>query len=215
MSISLPAGVRRTLGENLNSSCSLFNNDNGAQFSLKTENKIAFTLPMIVSVLTIFGFAIFIIPNAYASNNTSSIGTLADPVVLGNPFYVQQYQHVVEKPQSELEPNLYVNHTNVGVINGSLSVSHIGNTTETLRDNNTVYLQGFRNLTADNDMGMASYDFQAIGNYDPQGNYESRGVAIFDEVATGNLSFLGNTVAIYKTSVDADGNGAFFMWHWR
>lgn len=122
---------------------------------------------------------------------------------------------MVEKPQSESESKLYLNHTNVGVINGTLSVNHIGNTTETLRDNNTVYLQGFRNLTADNDMGSASYNFQAIGNYDSYNNYESRGVAIFDEVATGELSFLANTVAVYKTSVDADGNGAFLMWHWR
>ena len=90
----------------------------------------------------------------------------------------------------------------------------MGNTTETLRDNNTVYLEGFRNITTDN-MDTASYDFQAIGNYGPDKTYESRGVAIFDEVATGELSFLGNTVAVYKTSVDADGNGAFLMWHWR
>ena len=132
--------------KNLNSSCSMFKNDNGVQFSLNTENRIVFTLPMIGSVLMIFGFTIFIIPNAYASNNTSSIGSLADPVVLGKPFYVQQYQHVVEKPQSESEPNLYVNHTNAGIINGNLSVSHIGNTTETLRDNNTVYQQWFYKL---------------------------------------------------------------------
>lgn len=170
---------------------------------------------MIGSVLMVFGFTLFILPNAYASNNTGSIEDLADPAVLGSPFYIQQYQHVVEKPQSESESKLYLNHTNVGVINGTLSVNHIGNTTETLRDNNTVYLQGFRNLTADNDMGSASYTFQAIGNYDSYNNYKSRGVAIFDEVATGELSFLANTVAVYKTSVDADGNGAFLMWHWR
>jgi hypothetical protein len=208
-------GVRTPLGENLNSSLSLLNNDNGAQFSLKTENKVVFTLPMVGFVIMIFGSTSFIIPNAYASNNTGSIGGLADHVELGSPFYVQQYQHVVEKPQSKSESKLYLNHTNVGIINGSLSVTHIGNTTETLRDNNTVYLQGFRNLTADNDMGLASYDFQAIGNYDPYNNYESRGVAIFDEVATGKLSFLANTVAVYKTSVDADGNGAFLMWRWK
>ncbi len=170
---------------------------------------------MIGSVLMIFGFMLFILPNAYASNNTGSIEGLAHPVELGSPFYVQQYQHVVEMPQSESESKIYLNHTNVGIINGSLSVTHIGDTTETLRDNNTVYLQGYRNLTADNDMGSASYDFQAIGYYDPYNNYESRGVAIFDEAATGKLSFLANTVAVYKTSVDADGNGAYLMWHWR
>jgi hypothetical protein len=167
------------------------------------------------SVLLSFGATVFFIPNTYAINNPGSIGGLAETVELGSPFYVQQYQHVVEKPQSESEPNLYVNHTNEGIINGNLIVSHVGNTTETLRNNNTVYLQGFRNLTANNDMGAASYDFQAIGNYGPDNNYESKGVAIFDEGATGKLSFLGNTVAVYKASVDTDGNGAFLMWHWK
>ncbi len=37
----------------------------------------------------------------------------------------------------------------------------------------------------------------------------------FDEVATGKLSFLENSVAIYKVKVNTDGNGAFIMWHWK
>ena len=58
--------------------------------------------------------------------------------------------------------------------------------------------------------------FQAIGNYGPDNNYESSGMAIFDEVATGKRSFLENSVAIYKVRVDPDGNGAFLMWHeWK
>ena|SRR5688572_11378417 len=153
------------------------------------------------------------IPNAYATNNTEAIGGLAATVDLGSPFYIQQYQHDVEPPQSESEPNLYQNHTNEGIINGNLSVTQVGNTTETLRNNNTVYLQGFRNLTTDNDMDAASYKFQAIGNYSPDNSYQSTGVAIFDEVATGKLSFLENSFAIYKVKVDANGNGAFLMWH--
>jgi hypothetical protein len=64
-------------------------------------------------------------------------------------------------------------------------------------------------------MDTASYDFQAIGNYVSDNTYESRGVAIFDDVATGKLSFLGNSVAIYKVRVDPDGNGSFLMWHWK
>jgi hypothetical protein len=155
----------------------------------------------------------FFIPNAYATNSTEAIGDLTATVDLGSPFYIQQYQHDVEPPQSESEPNLYLNHTNEGIINGNLSVTQVGNTTETLRNNDTVYLQGFRNLTTDNDMDAASYNFQAIGNYSPDNSYESTGVAIFDEVATGKLSFLENSVAIYKVKVDADGNGAFLMWH--
>ena len=81
--------------------------------------------------------------------------------------------------------------------------------------NNTVYLQGFRNLTSDNAMDHASYDFYAIGNYHANNTYTSNGVAIFDEVATGRLSSLANAVAIYKVKVDANGDGAFLMWQLR
>ncbi|MFL6418826.1 MAG: hypothetical protein ACJ71P_05345 [Nitrososphaeraceae archaeon] len=184
---------------------------------LKTRNKIVILGTVFGSVLLSFGATVFFIPNAYAINNTEAIGDLAATVDLGSPFYIQHYQHVVKKPQSESQPNLYVNHTNDGVINGSLIVTQVGNTTETLRNNNTVYLQGFRNLMAEPDMGggTATYHFQAIGNYGPDKTYESRGVAIFDKVATGKLSFLGNSFAIYKVRVDADGNGTFLMWQWK
>jgi hypothetical protein len=184
---------------------------------LKTRNKIVILGMVFGFVLLSFGATVFFIPNAYAINNTKATGGLNATLDLGNPFYIQHYQHVVKKPQSESKPNLYVNHTNDGVINGSLIVTQVGNTTETLINNNTVYLKGFRNLTAEPDMGggAATYHFQAIGNYGPNKTYESRGVAIFDKVATGKLSFLGNSFAIYKVRVDADGNGTFLMWHWK
>ena len=181
----------------------------------------AFSVSMFALVMMMMMFAFdnsnsatdFSIPNAYAINNTETLGGLATTVDLGSPFFIQIYSHDPEPPQSESEPNLYQNHTNEGIINGNLSVTQVGNTTETLRNNNTVYLQGFRNLTTDSDMDSASYNFQAIGNYSPDNSYESTGVAIFDEVATGKLSFLENSVAIYKVKVDANGNGAFLMWH--
>jgi hypothetical protein len=189
---------------------------------LKTRNKSVILGTAFGSVLLVFGATVFFIPNAYATatatatatNNTETIGGLATTLDLGSPFFIQQYQHNVEPPQSE-EPRLYVNHTNQGIINGNLWVTHVGNTTETHIGNNTVYLTGFRNLTSDNGMDRAHYDFYAIGHYLPDNTYESNGVAIFDEVAAGRLSFLANAVAIYKVKVDADGNGAFLMWQLR
>ncbi len=183
--------------------------------NLKTRNKTVILGTVFVSVLLSFGATVFFIPNAYAINHTEAIGGLAPTVDLGSAFYVQIYQHDPEPPQSESDPNLYVNHTNKGIINGNLSVSHVGNTTETLRHNNIVHLQGFRNLTTDNGMDAASYNFQAIGNYGLNDTYESRGAAIFNEVATGKLSFLADSVAIYKVKIDTDGNGTFLMWHWK
>lgn len=181
---------------------------------LKTRNKSVILGSVFGSVLLVFGATVFFIPNAYATNNTETIGGLATTVDLGSPFFIQEYGHDVEPLQSE-EPRVYVNHTNQGLINGSLLVSHVGNTTETAIGNNTVYLQGFRDLTSDNGMDYAHYDFYAIGNYHANNTYTSNGVAIFDEVATGGLSFLENAVAIYKVKVDANGDGVFLMWQLR
>jgi len=183
--------------------------------NLKTRNKTVILGTVFVSVLLSFGATVFFIPNAYAINNTEAIGGPAATVDLGNPFFVQIYSHDPAPPKSESEPNIYVNHTNDGVFNGNLSLAHVGNATETIRNNNTVYLQGNYSLTSHDGMDTASYNFQGIGNYGPNDTYESRGVAIFDEVATGKLSFLANSVAIYKVKVDANDNGAFLMWHWK
>lgn len=165
------------------------------------------------SVLLSFSATVFFIPNASAINNTETIGGLAAAVELGSPFYVEHYQDVVEKPQSS-DKSSAGNFTGEGILHGNLSVSAIGNTTETLRNNNTVYIQGNAKYTTDN-MDVANYNFQAIGNYGLDGTFESRGVAVFDDVATGKLSFLGNSVAIYKDRVDTNGNGTFLMWLWK
>ncbi|WP_458720711.1 hypothetical protein [Candidatus Nitrosocosmicus sp. R] len=179
----------------------------------------AFSISMFVLVMFAFDHSnyttVFFIPNAYAINNTEAIGGLATTVDLGSPFFVQIYSHDPAPPKSESEPNLYVNHTNDGIINGNLSVVHVGNDTETLRNNNTVHLQGNYSLTSHNGMDTASYNFQGIGTYGPNDTYESKGVAIFDEVATGELSSLANSIAVYKVKVDANDNGAFLMWHWK
>jgi len=151
------------------------------------------------------------VPNAYAVNDTGSLSDLNETLDLGNPFYMQHYQHNVSAPTSESEPNLYVNHTNDGLINGTLRVDSIGNDTETLIDNNTVHLQGNYTITTHN-MDDASYTFQAIGHYGPDNSYESKGVAVFDKNATGKLSFLANSVSVYKVKIDADGGGDFYMW---
>jgi hypothetical protein len=63
--------------------------------------------------------------------------------------------------------------------------------------------------------GIALYNFEAIGKYNPDGTFESRGAAAFDDGATRELSLLSNTVAIYKDQVDSNGNGIFLMWQWK
>ena len=168
-----------------------------------------FALSMLLSYSNLA--TVSFVPNVYAVNDTQSLSDLPKTLDLATPFYIQHYQHDVDSPDSESEPNVYVNETSPGLINGTIKVDSIGNATETLRNNDTVYLRGNYTITTHN-MDDASYNFQAIGHYGPDKSYESNGVAIFDENATGKLSFLENAVALYKVKIDADGGGDFYMW---
>jgi hypothetical protein len=153
-----------------------------------------------------------IIQETYAINSTRTLAGIDESVELGNPFYVEHYQAIVDKPEA-LNKSSTGNFTGEGIFNGNLSVSAEGNATETTRNNDTVYIQGNAKFVTDNE-DVALYNFEAIGNYNPDGTFEGRGAAVFDDGATGELSRLSNTVAIYKNQVNSNGNGTFVMWHW-
>jgi hypothetical protein len=132
---------------------------------------------------------------------------------LGNPFLVEHYQTEPNKPNMT-NNNVSASFSGKGIINGTVDVTADVNFTETFRDNDTSYLQGKAKYVTD-DKDIASYVFYAIGDYHVDGGYDSNGIAIFDDVATGKLSSLSNSVGIYKDQVDKNGTGTFLMWHWR
>ena len=158
-------------------------------------------------------FIAAVIQDAYAVNNTETLARVSKVVELVTPFLVQHYQTDVGKPQPLNKPSTG-NFTGEGIINGNLSITATGNATETFRNNNTSFIKGNSKFVTNNG-DMAPYVFQAIGTYNPDGTFQSRGAAIFDSHATGKLSFLSNSVGIYKDTVDSKGNGTFLMWHWK
>lgn len=104
--------------------------------------------------------------------------------------------------------------TGKGILNGTLNINAEGNSTDIFRNNETVYSQGNAKFVTDN-RDVAKYSFDAIGIYNSDGTFEGIGAAVFDDGATGELSSLSNTVAIYKDRIDSSGNGTFLMWHWK
>jgi len=134
-------------------------------------------------------------------------------VYLGAPFQVQHYQTEPGKPEIT-NNSIFSSFTGEGIINGTVNITAEGNSTETFRNNDTSYIQGKAQYVTDN-KDIATYDFYAMGNYHPDESFDSKGIAIFDDQATGDLSFLSNSVGIYKDQVDKNGNGTFLMWHWR
>jgi len=189
-----------------------------ANWTLKGENK-GTILTLILCAVALSS----IVSEEDDTNAKSSPTTLAntnvdkynesEAIVLGNPFYIEHYQDVVRKPELS-NGNSMGTFTGKGIINGTLNINAEGNSTDIFRNNKTVYSQGNAKFVTDNG-DVAMYGFTAIGIYNSDGTFEGRGAAVFDDGATGELSSLSNTVAIYEDRIDSSGNGTFLMWHWK
>ena len=173
-----------------------------------------------IVLVLVFGFVMLsstvtppFVYGTFSINNNNTKSSDSDAIDLGNPFFVEQYQTVVEKPGTT-NRSITESFTGKGVLNETLAISIEGNATETFRNNDTSYIQGTAKYMTDSG-GVASYSFEAIGKYNPDGTFESRGAAVFNDGATGELSPLSNTVGIYKDRADSNGNGTFLMWHWK
>jgi len=168
-------------------------------------NNVSLSLLGFVIVSTIF----MVTQHAQALDSTE----LSKNNDLGNPFFIEHYQTELGK-LNMTNYNASESFSGKGIINGTVDITADVNVTETFRDNDTSYLQGNTKYVTDN-KDIATYIFYAIANYHVGGGYDSNGIAIFDDVATGNLSSLSNSVGVYKDHVDKNGTGEFLMWHWR
>jgi hypothetical protein len=172
----------------------------------------------IIKVLVLVSTITVILSLTYATHEGRAItstnnSSLTEAVQLGAPFYVQHYKANLVRPEPSNE-SVSGNFTGQGILNGNLNVSAEVNFTRTFRDNDTAFLQGDTKLVAENE-DTAMYSYDAFTNYNQDGTSEGRGAAAFDDGATGDLSFLSNSLAIYKNRVDSSGNGTFVMWLWK
>lgn len=166
-----------------------------------------------VSTVTVILSLTYVTHEGRASSSTDDSSRLTETAQLGAPFYVQNYKANLGRPQPSNE-SIAGNFTGQGILNGNLSISAEVNFTRTFRDNDTAFLQGDTKLVAENE-DTAMYSYDAFTYYNQDGTSEGRGAAIFDDGATGDLSFLSNSLAIYKNRVDSSGNGTFLMWLWK
>jgi hypothetical protein len=148
-----------------------------------------------------------------ASTNVTSTEIITEAVDLGNPFYEEHYKAMLGVPEISNQ-SFTGNFTGEGILNGNLNVSADVNFIRTFRDNDTTFLHGYTQLISENG-DTAGYNFNAFTNYNSDGTSQGSGAATFNEEATGELSFLSNTIGIYKNFVDSSGDGTFLMWQWK
>jgi hypothetical protein len=99
------------------------------------------------------------VDGTFATNTTQSSDN--DAIDLGNPFFVEHYQTVVEKPETTTNMSITESFTANGVLNGTLAISIEGNAIETLRNNETSYMQGTTKYMTGSGDGVALYNFEA------------------------------------------------------
>ena len=109
---------------------------------MKGENKKIF-LTLILCVVALS--SILIIRDTNAINSPTTLANTSvnknndsEAIVLGNPFYIEHYQDVVRKPEISNESSMGI-FTGKGIFNGTLNINAEGNSTETFRNNETVY----------------------------------------------------------------------------
>ena len=140
--------------------------------------------------------------NVLAQSNNNNDGIIN----LNQPLYSEHYKLISHK-------DIVINGTKAidaifsgnGTTNG-IHVTSNGYGFIVPRSGGVVYVKGKADfVTVPPSSGEATYAFQAIGNY---------GIALFNANATGSLSFLSNTIAVYKVDRNTNGTNTFTMWKW-
>lgn len=136
-------------------------------------------------------------------------------ITLGNPILIKSDKTVTLK-------SIVVNSSKL------LEISYVGNGTAKGRSfidkgvdliatkpDGAIYSQGRGNIMVKGSSERASYVFQAIGQYSPDGKLRESGAAFFSTNTTGKLAAVKNLVVVYKGETSRGGNIKTIGWEWK
>jgi hypothetical protein len=149
------------------------------------------------------------------SDSLSKTSTLSMPV-LESPSFNYTESDISSSPKPVMvngTHELVATFTGYGTING-IQVKDTGTAYLVSQGNDSVYTFGNGTLASKEGHGTLIYTFHSVGHYHQGGNFQYIGV-IFDSNPTGSLSFLSNTIGIYKGWYDKSGNGMSKTWFWK
>jgi hypothetical protein len=157
--------------------------------------------------------------------NPSKIDNLSDSLpknstvsmlVLGSPYISNSESDTSSPPQPVVINGthaLATTYVGNGTLNG-MPITDTGTAYLVSKGNDSVYTFGKGILASKDGMGTSVYTFHAVGHYHQDGKLYDTGI-LFGPNPTGSLSFLTNTVGIYKDWFDKSGNGMIKMWFWK
>src|SRR5215212_11211329 len=111
-------------------------------------------------------------------------------------------------------PKLEVSYVANATIRGGINARDIGTSWSITNPDGTRYSEGQGILTTKTTSEMATYTFQAIGQYGPDGKLRNHGSVFFNSntSSSGQLSFLNKMVGVFADEIDAAGNSMTRIW---
>jgi hypothetical protein len=153
------------------------------------------------------------------SSITSSVNPLKSnnySLTLGKPLlnYTESDKRSIPQPKIINGTHMLVTtYTGNGTIK-NIQITDTGTAYIISKGNNSAYSYGKGAIVAKDGNGMSMYTFSAQGHYGIDGKLHDIGIS-FGTNPTGSLSFLSNTVGIYKDWYDKSGHGMTEMWLWK
>lgn len=132
-------------------------------------------------------------------------------LTIGKPFFDERGKITNQRVISIGDTvDFEISLTSTGIVNG-LNATDTATFISTIRSDRTVFSKGYGILTAEN-AEFATYNFEGLGRYSPNGELRSNGVLFLETESTGRLAFLNNLVGIFKNEIDRMGKTATKTW---
>jgi hypothetical protein len=114
-------------------------------------------------------------------------------------------------------PKMEISFLGNATIRGGIDATDMGTLWSIMNHDGTAYSEGKGILTSKATGEMATYTFQAIGGYDPDGKLRNHGSMFFNSntSSSGQLSFLNGMVGVFADEIDAKGNAMTKVWELR
>lgn len=202
-------------------------NQNYGYIKIETSIVInAISLKLVITATLFLLLSLSILPSIGAKiNNPSKVDIPSDSIsknsTVSIPVLENPYINYTESDKSSPPQPMVINGTHTlattyvgnGALNG-IEVTDAGTAYLVSKGNNSVYTFGKGVLASKDGDGTLNYTFRAVGHYHQDGKLYDIGI-IFGPNPTGSLTFLSNTVGIYKDWFDKLGNGMIKMWFWK
>ena len=148
-----------------------------------------------------------------ATSAPSTINVTIGDLILEGPA-VSTGVRVLDVGTGDKGPKLEVSFIGNATIRGGINATDMGTVWSITNPDGTTYSEGQGILTSTATGEMATYTFQAIGQYGPDGKLRNHGSVFFNSniSSSGQLSFLNKMVGVFADEIDAPGNSMTRVW---